>query len=253
MEKGKLTSIFLALLFIFGFFFLYTKFIGPIPFAVNNTNTNTTDVFQTQGTGKASAAPDTAVINLGITQSSANIAEAQRKTNEASLKIVNGLKSLGIPEKNIKTTNYSVDPNYSNFGQNQNITGYTVAQNFEVKTPIEKTNEAIDNATKNGANVVGNMSFTLSDQNQEKLTNEARTEAVNNAKKSAEGLSKASGIKLGKIINVTENSNPILIRPMNAMMDLKASGITTSESTPTTITPGQSNIEVSVTLTYQTL
>jgi uncharacterized protein len=249
MEKLKGNEIILAVIVFFMLLFVYTKIAGPIPFTVNNINTLNSTPFEVSGNGKSAAAPDTVVINLGVTQTGTTVAQAQAKTNEASAKITKSLKELGIKEKDIKTTNYSVTPDYSFTGDRQKTTGYTVTQNFEVKSPIEKTNDVVDSATNSGANLVGNISFTLNDAKRKALTNLARQEAVNNAKASAQGLAKASGIKLGKIINVRESTGEIMPRPI--LMDAKT---VVGESAPTTnITAGESNVEVMVTLTYQTL
>lgn len=238
-----------AIVVFFILLFIYTKFIGPIPFSVNNVNTDNAAPFEATGTGKAAGAPDRALISIGITESATSVTEAQNKANQKSEAIVNSLKKLGISEKDIKTTNYSLNPNYDYSNSSQRITGYSVNQNFEVKTPIEKANNAVDVATQAGANLIGNISFTLNDDKKQELENEARKEAVDSAKKSAEGLAKASGIKLGKIINIRESFGGEIIRPM--MLDAKEAqgGAVTN---PTNITPGESNIVVSVTLTYQT-
>jgi uncharacterized protein len=252
MDKNKLLVIGFSILIFFIALFLFIKITGPIPFAVNNTNTLNNTPFEARGTGKASAAPDTAVINLGITQEGATVLEAQSNTNEVAQAIVNGLKKQGIEEKNIKTVNYSVNPNYSfERGDSQRITGYTVTQNFEVKSPIDKANSVIDTATANGANLVGNISFTLEDEKLEELRNEARKEAIEKAKSSAEGLASAAGIKLGKIINVNESFNDA--QPFPIARDMMALASPEEDAPPTQITPGETNVEVNVVLTYQTL
>lgn len=247
MGFEKVGTIVISVVLFFASLFIYTKVAGPLPFSVNNVNTNTQEPFQAQGTGSAAAAPDKALINLGITESASSVLDAQGKANEASEKIINNLKNLGIPEKDIKTTGYSINPNYDFNTSSQRITGYTITQNFEVKTPIEKANEAIDAATSAGANLVGNINFTLDDEKEQELKNEARKEAVEMAKKSAEGLAKASGIRLGKIINVSESftggPRPILFAREAVGGDLQEK---------TNITPGETNVEITITLTYQT-
>ena len=249
MENRRGGEIVGAVVVFFVLLFVFTKFIGPIPFSVNNINTTNETPFQAQGSGKASAPPDTAVINLGITQTGQTVLETQKKTNEVSEKIIDSLKKLGVDGDKIKTTNYSVNPNYSFTEENQRITGYTITQNFEVKVPIDKANDVVDSATSSGANVVGNISFTLDDEKELELKNKARKEAVKNAKASAQGLANASGIKLGKIINVTENFGNIFPQPV--MLDAKVSQ-GGEEPARTNITPGESNVEVNVVLTYET-
>lgn len=248
MEKRGIDLIGAIVVF-FVLLFVYTKFLGPIPFSVNSINTNNETPFEATGTGSAAGAPNKALISLGITESALSVLEAQNRANQKAEAIIDNLKRLGIPDKDIKTSNYSINPDYSFSGSSQKITGYTVNQNFEIKTPIDKANEAIDESTQAGANLVGNISFTLDDDKKLELENEARKEAVEMAKKSAEGLAKASGIKLGKIINVRENTGGGIIRPL--MMEAKdATG--GSIENPTSITPGESKIEINVTLTYQT-
>ncbi len=257
MEKRGVDLI-IAIVVFFILLFAYTRFIGPIPFTVNNINTATTDVFQSSGTGKASAAPDEAVISLGVTTQGTNVEQAQNQANVASNKIIDAIKKQGIKEDQIKTTNYSINPNYSFTGDNQRITGYTVSQNFEVESPIGKTNQIVDASTQAGANTVGNITFKLNDEKQMELKNTARKEAVEMAKKSAEGLANASGIKLGKIINVTESSGlvgyPMPFTMATKAMDVSQGGdvIAQNPERETSITPGESNVEVTVILTYQT-
>lgn len=248
MENRRIADVAGAVVLFFILLFVYTKFAGPIPFSVNNINTNQTDLFQTQGIGKAAAVPDIAVINLGITKSASDVLSAQKQTNQIANNIIKGLRNQDISEKKIKTTNYSVSPEYSITGTSQKIIGYIATQNLEVEIPIDKTSEAIDSATANGANLIGNISFKLNDEKREEVENSARKEAVGKAKKSAEGLAKASGIKLGKIINVTESSasEP---RPVF----LEAAKTAEEDSRPSTnITPGETNVEIRVILTYQT-
>ncbi len=228
--------------------FAYTKIAGSTSFTVHNVNTNLTDSFQSQGTGKASAAPDTAVINMGITAEANTVQSAQEQANQSANKIISALKEQGIAEKDIRTSNYSVNPNYSFTGETQRINGYSVNQTFEVETPIDKASAVVDAATGAGANNVGNITFKLNDKKLQELRNQAREEAVASAKTSAEGLAKAAGIKLGNIVNISENFGGDQPQPM--ALDSRAQGGELANKTE--ITPGESNIEVTVILTYQT-
>ncbi len=248
MGMAKASTIVIFVVLVFVSLFIYTKVAGPIPFLVNNINTNKETPFEVSGTGKAAAAPDTAVINLGVTTNSSTVLDAQNKTNQVSSKIVDSLKNLGIEEKNIKTTSYTVSPDYSFSGEIQRITGYSVSQNFEVKTPINKANKVIDGATTNGANLIGGITFTLDDNNLEDIKNKAREEAVSKAKASAQGLAKAAGVRLGKIISIRESfgGGPIVL-------PLAREGTGGDLQKETNITPGENNVEVTVTLTYETL
>jgi len=203
-------------------FFLYTKFAGPVPFSVNSIQTTKTNLFSVSGEGKATGIPDTARLSIGVTKTASTVGAAQEQTNTATNKVIADLKSLGVAEKNIKTTNYSVNPNYDFDRGVQNITGYTVVQTLEVNiTPIDIANKAIDAATTDGANLVGGIIFTFDEKTKKDLENKARTEAVKMAKEKAQSLSSATGIRLGKIVDVQE-SNGFEPRPIMMAQSLEA-------------------------------
>lgn len=247
-----------TILFLFLALFIYTKVAGPISFSVNNINTTKTDFFTAQGEGKITAVPDSATLSVGITQKGTTVQDAKDKTNSATQKVLLTLKALGILEKDIKTTNYSINPNYgsSNEGvqmmypirdNETNITGYTVTQNLEIKIKqTDNVNKAIDAVTKSGANLVGGVNFTFSDEMLEKLENTARKDAVTNAKKKAQSLANASGLRLGKIVNVVESSS------FPRLMFAEALKTESPDNTPTQVTPGENTVIINVIIYYET-
>lgn len=253
-EEFKTPIVTIVLLFLG--FFVYTKFAGPIPFFINSITTTKTDLFTAQGQGQVTAVPDSATLYVGVTQDSVNVTDAKDKTNSLVNKVISGVKALGISEKDIKTTDYSVIPNYGSGKEivpmmypirdgGSNITGYTVTQNLEIKIKqTEKVNNVIDSVTKNGANLVGGVNFTFSDEMLEKLEDTARKEAVEKAKKKAQSLANASGIRLGKIVNVVESSNFPRIMPMAKAEE------TASETTQ--VTPGENTVTINVIIYYET-
>jgi uncharacterized protein len=220
-------------------------------------NTNSTkNVFHAQGTGKVTAVPDLAAVTVGVTQDALVAKDAQNKVNETTAKIIAELKKLGFTEKDIKTQNYSVNPKYSYYMPTRNKPdGYTVSQEMEIKSKsIDKINKAIDVATINGANIINGASFTFSDELQKKLENQAREKAVAEAKQKAETLSKAAGMRLGKIIDITENSDRFYPVPM--MMKTAAGNGSAGEARDlaipaTQVSPGENSINISVDLTYE--
>lgn len=239
-----------TVLFILTGIFLYTKLAGPIPFSVNSVQTSKSNLFSVTGTGKAAEVPNTALVSFGITKNSANVLTAQAEVNSIANKIINNLKGLGIEDKNIKTTNYSVYPNYDYQNGRQNITGYNVSQNLEVKIkPIDKANKAIDIVTGDGGNIVGGITFTLDDELQKKLQNKARADAIKEAKEKAESLASLSGIKLGRIIDAQEG---ISYEPRPIMEKLQMPGGGTPTEDQTQITPGENTVTTTVTLSYET-
>ncbi len=243
---SRINSPFAWILSFFLLLFLYTKFIGPIPFSVNSITTTKSDTFQVNGEGKATAVPDIANVTIGIQASGQTVKAAQDQINATINNISGAVKNLGVDVKDIQTTNYSIHPNYDFRESSQRITGYSASTNLSIKVrQIDGVNDVIDAATANGANQVGGINFDI--DNKSKLENEAREKAVTDAKKKAENAAKIAGFKLGRIINYSENFGgypiPISLRTM-------AMG-SAEDSEATQVEVGSTDITVSVILSYE--
>lgn len=237
----------IIVLFIFICLFLFFKLFGPIPFFVQNVNTTKESLFSVDGVGEATAIPDTAVISFGVTKTDSAVEVAKNKVNEIANRITQDLKKLGVNVKDIKTTNYSLNPQYDYSGGTQRLTGYIVDTNMQVKLqPIDKANQAIDIAAKDGATSIGGVQFVVDDAKQKELVNEARKKAINDAKEKAQSLSNAAGMNLGRIVDIKENShNP---SPVPILMSAEKAG----GGQPTQLNPGENKITLTITLSYET-
>ena len=231
--------------------FLFFHFAGPVPVSVTQTTVEKTTTFDVSAEGKTTAVPDIAEINLGIQAQKATVQEAQKEANEKINQITNELKKLGIKEEFIKTTRYNVYPNY-NYQNGQKITGYDVNISLRVKVKdFDKINQAIDAATKLGANQIGQLNFTIDDERLEELKMEARKEAIERAKKKAKEIARAGDLRLGRIVNISEN----VVSPFPPIYPRGTIGLGKIEEKEETtqIQPGESEITISITLSYETL
>lgn len=244
---------FLTVLFIFIGLIAFIKLVGPVPFSVNSISSVKDTLFTVQGKGEVAIVPDTALVNMGVSKTTNTVADAQNQVNAIINKITEELKALGVEEKNIKTTNYSVNPNYDYTAGSQRINGYMVNADVQVRIqPIDRANEAIDIATKNGATNVSNIQFVVNEDKQKELEEQARKEAIDVAKAKAQSISKVSGIRLGRLIDVKEAANDFQPRPMMAAM--KEDSMAGNAAPPETqLNPGESKIISNVTLSYETL
>lgn len=230
-----------------------TRLVGPVPLSVQQTLTQKEQTFNVTGESEIAAIPDQAEISLGVEVVRNQVADAQTAVNEINNNIIQALKDQGVAEKDIKTTNYSVNPEYDFESPGRQISGYRANAQLRVKlSDFEKVNQVIDTATGLGANQVHGISFTLSEDLEKDLVKQAREEAINDAKQDAEELARLSGIRLGKIINVIEsqqNGQPI---PFLANERAIGMGDMAMDSS-TQIEPGSSTFNYQVTLSYETL
>jgi hypothetical protein len=246
----------ITVLFIFIAVIAYTKLLGPIPFTVNSVSTVKDSLFTVEGSGEVTAVPDTALLNMGVSKTAPSVEAAQTQVNEVINQITAQMKNLGVEEKNIKTVNYSVNPNYDFTAGTQKINGYMVNADVQVRIkPVDKANQAIDAATQAGATNVGNVQFVIDDAKRAELEEQARKEAIEKAKAKAESISRTSGIRLGRLVDVQESGTPGVQPPILMRAELsKDSMAGNAEPAPVTeLNPGENKVSISVSLSYETL
>ena len=231
----------------FALLFLFAKWGPTLPISVLSQQKG--EPMIATGEGKVTVTPDIAKVNFGIQSSGVSLKQVQDDVNRKSKSLVDALKDLGIDEKNIKTSSYSLFPQYDYTNPAARITGYQVSINYEVTIEdFDKVNDALVIATQNGANIVGGVTFEINDKTKKEKLQEAREEAVKEAKEMAEGLAKAADITLGRIINISEQEMgggpiPLLERAIGAPADI-------SVAKPE-ITPGETEISVTISLSYE--
>ncbi len=215
--------------------------------------TNEQDRFSVVGSGTVYAKADIANIEVGLkTGAKKTASEATTDSTNKMNDIIAELKKLGIDEKDIKTTSYNLSPvyNYTN-DKGQELVGYEVIQTVSLKIrDLSKIGDVISKTTEKGANQIGNINFTIDDEFA--LKNQARELAIQKAKEKAVLIAKQSGMRLGEVKSVYENSDPnppIAFSYSNAKMDLSASGAGVVASP--NIQSGQNEIKVDVTLVYE--
>jgi len=234
---------------------LVTRLAGGPSFSVNEISTSKMSTFDVSGESKISTVPDQAEVRMGLTVNEATVKAAQDRANTVINDINTRLGELGIEKKDIKTENYSLYPQYDyQPGSNQRITGYTVNANLVVTmTDFALVNQTIDMATNAGANQIGGITFSLSDDKKAETEEQARKEAIEDAREKASELAGLAGMRLGKIVNVYEapsDDYSIYGRAEMTTMDA-AKGM--GGGAPTNVEPGSTSFNYTVTLSYETL
>ncbi len=146
----------------------------------------------------------------------------------------------------IKTVSYSLNPDYRypKDGGKPTITGYTATNVVRVTlNDLTRVGQAIDAATRSGANQVHRLQFTLKDE--QAAQSQALRAAAVKAKAEAEALAQALGLKIARVLSVVESSEgvqPIMRDVMLARAEAAA---------PTPVEPGTIEVRATVTLTVE--
>ena len=227
--------------------FVFAKWGPAISF--NTTTQPKGEPFVVTGEGKVSVTPDIAKITIGVQQTGQTLKQVQGDVNTKSKALTDAIKKLGVDEKDIKTTSYSVYPQYDYTNPSQKITGYQVSTSYEVTVKdFDKINNIIVSATASGANEIGNVNFEVNDATKKQKLQEARDLAVKEAKEKAVGLAKSAGITLGKIINVSENQNGQSVR---YALPMAGGGALDKSVAQPEVQPGTTDIGVTISLSYE--
>ena len=122
----------------------------------------------TYGEAQLAAAPDQATVTFGVDTEAATAQEALRANAEKDEPGHRRLKKQGLPEGNIRTSGFSLYPNYEYVREGnrdvRRLVGYRVNNGvWVVTTDLEKLGQLIDNTVAAGANVVSGISFSIQD------------------------------------------------------------------------------------------
>lgn len=239
-----------------GVFTLVTvmRLAGPLPVSVNSTVSQKASLFVSQGSSEIEAVPDEAKVSLGINVQRSTVGPAQTEANRVINAITERLKELGIEKEDLKTSNYSIYPNYDYSAGTNRIIGYNISSNLEVTiADFDQLNTVIDIATTEGANQVGGVQFTLSKDKEAELKKQARQEAIADAQESAQELARLSGIRLGRVVDVAESrTNNWPVAPMYARAEMMVANDAMGSGGGTNIEPGSTTYSYSVSLSYET-
>ncbi len=167
------------------------------------------------GEGHAEAAPDLATISLGVTTQGKTAGEAMDANSAALAAVVARLKAAGVADRDMQTSNLSLNPNWQQTDGTQAplIAGYVASNQLTVRVrALDSLGAVLDSAITDGANTLNGISFGLDDP--EPALDKARTEAVVAARARAELLVTAAGVKLGRVLSISESGGYVPPGPM---------------------------------------
>lgn len=198
------------------------------------------------GSGRASAAPDVAVVSVGVEATRKTAKEAMAAQNAAAKALLDALRQQGIADRDIRTESLSLSPVYTqSAGGESKVTGYQAGQSFSVKVrDVDKAGQivgVVNDATGDAGRVNG-VSFDVSDPTA--LRAKAREAAFRDAHDKAAQHAELSGHRLGRLVSLTEGESA---RPgPGALPSAPADG---GESVP--LAPGEIEEHVTVTAVYE--
>ena len=161
------------------------------------------------GTGQVQGVPDTLTADVSIEFTASDVTAAMNQTNDRQQAVINALIASGIDRKNIRTTDVTLQPQYSNPEPSgpATITGYRATNAIEVKIhPPDAASRtlALIVGTGGDATRISSVRYSIADDSQ--LVKDARARAFEDAKSRAGQYAQLSGLRLGKVLSISEAS-----------------------------------------------
>lgn len=209
------------------------------------------------GQGRAVATPNVARVTLGVEATADTVRQAATEANTKTAAIIARLKSLGVADKDIQTSQYSIFPVREGGGPVAAAAGAPAATatpkpQFRVSSTVNVTlrdlnavGPAIDGAIEAGANVAGGIQFSVDDPTPP--MDQARGNAVADARRQAQQIAQAAGVTLGPPRVITE-----VIGSAAPQMDL-AAGVARAmpAAAPPPVQGGELTFTEQIQITYE--
>lgn len=196
-------------------------------------------------TGNAVQQPDQASVSAGVVTQASTAGDAMNQNARKMTAAFNALKAAGIRDRDIMTSQMSLQPKYDYQNrQAPKIVGYEVRNTVSARTDdLNNVGAMLDALVRAGANTINGVEFSI--KNTQAAKHKARLDAIAEARAKADSMAKAAGVRLGHILEIRENTNNYNPRPQ---MMMARGAVMDEASTP--IAAGEQTLSVTVNITY---
>ena len=225
--------------------------VSPVPVVAAGHS-----VLTVSADGRSTRAPDLAVFGAGVTTQGKTAAEALAANSRSMTQVIASLKRAGIAERDIQTSNLSVNPVYaeprrlpggSTEPRTPEIVGYQVSNSVSVRQrKLGDYGKVIDTLVTAGANQVNGPAFQLDDA--EVALDEARIAAMAKARARADLYARAAGLKVVRILSISESGGYYAPPPVLFARDMAAGA---PPPPPAPVQPGELQLTANVTVLFE--
>ena len=195
----------------------------------------------------ATRVPDVATISAGVVTQAADANAAMRANADQMAKVMAAIKAAGIAERDIQTSGINLNPQYR-YAENQPpaITGYQASNTVNLKVrDIGDLGGVLDALVASGANQVNGPSFEI--DKPEAVYDEARVAALEKAKARAETYAKAMGLRVRRVVSISEGGG---FQPPMPMMRMQAMDASAGRA-ETSVSPGETKLSVNLDVVFE--
>jgi uncharacterized protein YggE len=197
-------------------------------------------------TGEVTRVPDVAIISAGVATRSTTAGGALKEAAARMQRVRAALKGAGIEDRDIQTSNISLNPEYR-YENNQppQLVGYSASNQLSVRfRDIANAGKILDALVAQGANQINGPTLTI--DKPETALDEARGLAVAKGRARAELYARSLGLRVGRVVSVSETGGSYPVPPpMPVMMEARA------QAADSKVEPGEQKLQVTLAMTFE--
>nr|WP_230482575.1 SIMPL domain-containing protein [Sphingomonas sp. Leaf21] len=204
-------------------------------------------VLDVSAEGRTTRVPDLATIRAGVVSQGATAAAALTDNAQRMARVLAAVKRAGVAERDIQTATVQLQPQYR-YGDNvpPTITGYQATNTLSIRfRDIARSGTVLDALVAQGANQIDGPNLSI--DKPDAALDEARTDAIARARARAELYAKAAGMRVARIVSITENGQDAG-GPERPMMMVRA--MASDAAAKTSIAPGERDVTVNVSVRF---
>lgn len=214
----------------------------PAPYAIPADGT----LLNIASEAEAKRVPDVATLSAGVVTQAPDGDAAMRQNAQQMEKVMQAIRGAGIAEKDVQTSGITLYPQYTyKEGQTPRITGYQASNTVNLKVrDLTRLGKVLEVLAAQGANQINGPSFEI--DRPEPVYDEARVAALKQAQARAETYAKALGLRVRRIVSLSEGRGGG-VRPM-PMMRMQAMA---ADAAAPPVSPGETSLSVSLDVTFE--
>jgi uncharacterized protein YggE len=198
-------------------------------------------------TGEVTRVPDLAIITSGVVTRSATASGAIQQAATRMARVREALRQAGIADRDIQTSNLSLNPEYI-YANNQppKLNGYTATNQLSIRfRDIENTGKILDALVKEGANQINGPNLTI--DKPEAALDEARAKAVAVGRARADLYARSLGMRVVRLVSVNESGGSYPVPPPMPMYARAEA----AQAADTKLDAGEQKLQINVAMTFE--
>ena len=202
------------------------------------------------GTASTYVKPDRATVTIGVESDGKSLTDAKEENDERISDLLDAVRSVGIPEEDIQTSNLSVNPIYDHKSDDRRLIKYVMRNQVTITIKDLDMVEEVINKGLGAGNLFRGLHFYVEDP--ESVRDSLRVEATMDAKAKADKVAGALGVTVGKPVSIQVSSHggntpQFVVRGSRASEAMLSS----DSSSYTEVSSGSIKVEANVSIVFE--